>query len=90
MQIVTFLGVIMMLVGVVFGIIAIVQKCMGLAVTGFTTVILLQVFIGAVIMLSLGIIGFYIAKIYTELKHRPRYIVSEICGPDDGNVVKIR
>lgn len=90
MQIVTFLGVIMMLVGVIFGVIALVQKCMGLAVTGFTTVILLQVFIGAVIMLSLGIIGFYIAKIYTELKHRPRYIVSETCGADGGNVVKTR
>ena len=34
--------------------------------------------IGSAIMISLGIIGYYIAKIYEEVKHRPRYIVSKI------------
>ena len=33
-------------------------------------------------MISLGIIGYYIAKIYEEIKGRPRYVVSETCGKD--------
>jgi dolichol-phosphate mannosyltransferase len=48
----------------------------GHAVEGFTTVILLILLIGSVIMISLGIIGYYIARIYNEVKARPRYIIS--------------
>ena len=43
---------------------------------GFTTVILLILIIGSIIMISLGIIGYYIAKIYEEVKGRPRYLIS--------------
>lgn len=80
MQIVTILGGIMLIVAVVFGAIALVQKCIGVALGGFTTLILLLLFTGSIIMLSLGIIGFYIARIYEEIKGRPRYIISEECG----------
>ena len=80
MQIVTYLGLLMLAVAVIFGVTALVQKIQGVALGGFTTVILLQLFIGAIIMISLGIIGFYIARIYTEAQHRPRFIVSETCG----------
>ena len=45
------------------------------AETGFSTVILLLLFIGSGIMLSLSIIGLYIAKIYDEVKGRPRYLI---------------
>ena len=37
-------------------------------------------FKGGAVLVSLGIIGFYIARIYTEAQHRPRFIVSEACG----------
>ena len=40
--------------------------------------LLVLLLIGSAIMLSLGIIGYYIAKIYEEVKRRPRYIVSRI------------
>lgn len=43
----------------------------GSAVPGFTTVILLQIIIGSILMIGLGIIGVYIAKIYEEVKKRP-------------------
>ena len=36
--------------------------------------------IGSVLMICLGIIGYYIAKIYEEIKDRPRYIVADECG----------
>jgi len=53
------------------------QYFMGEAVTGFSTVILLLLIISSLMMLALGIIGEYIAKIYEEVKGRPRYIVSK-------------
>jgi polyisoprenyl-phosphate glycosyltransferase len=47
-------------------------------------VILLELVIGGVLMISLGIIGTYIAQIYQEVKYRPRYIVAEtLTGPED-------
>ena len=45
--------------------------------TGYTTIIILILFIGGVIISLLGVIGEYIARIYTELKHRPIYIEKE-------------
>lgn len=53
------------------------MKFSGQAFTGFTTVIILILGIGSSIMISLGIIGIYISKIYDEVKGRPRYIISE-------------
>ena len=83
LHIVTVLGLIMLAVSVVLGIIALVQKISGVALGGFTTVILLLLFSASVIMISLGIIGYYIARIYDEIKGRPRYIISRICGRED-------
>ena len=80
LHIVTILGFIMAAVAVVFSVISLVQKFMGVALGGFTTVIVLLLFIGSVLMISLGIIGYYIARIYDEIKGRPKYIVSRVCG----------
>lgn len=77
MQLVLWFGVIIFIIGLVFSVIALVQKFMGNALEGFTTVIILLCFIGSIIMLALGIIGFYIAKIYEEVLQRPRYVISE-------------
>lgn len=83
MQIVTVLGVVMFLISVVLGTISFVQKMLGQALEGFTTVILIQLFSSSIIMISLGIIGYYIAKIYEEIKGRPRYIVADRCGANN-------
>ena len=80
MQFVTWLGILTLVISVVMGIQTLAKKFMGLALEGFTTVIIVQLFIGGVIMMSLGIIGHYIAKIYDEIKGRPRFIVSQRCG----------
>ena len=77
MQIVTVLGVLMFVLAFVLTVIAIVQYIAGTSVAGFTTVIILQCFTGSVIMIALGIIGYYISKIYDEVKGRPRFIISE-------------
>ena len=83
MQLVTVLGVVMLIASLVLGVEALYEKIIGVALDGFTTVILIQLFSGSIIMIRLGIIGYYIAKIYEEIKKRPRYIVSEICGETD-------
>ena len=80
LHLITILGMVMLVTALVFGIVALVQKIAGTALGGFTTVILLLLFASSLIMISLGIIGYYIARIYEELKGRPRYIISEICG----------
>lgn len=80
LHIVTVLGFIMAAVAVIFSIISLVQKFMGVALGGFTTVIVLLLFIGSVLMISLGIMGYYIARIYDEIKGRPKYIISRLCG----------
>ncbi len=56
------------------------MKFSGRAVEGFTTVILAVLFTGSVTMLSLGIIGAYLARIYEELKRRPNYVVRDRIG----------
>jgi dolichol-phosphate mannosyltransferase len=77
LQIVTFLGILFLLGAVLLGIQTLYMKFSGIAVGGFTTVILLLLITGSALMISLGIIGTYLAKIFEEVKHRPRYIVSE-------------
>ena len=76
MQFVTGAGVFMFLLAVVLGIQTLVHYFTGNAVEGFTTVILLLLLIGSILMISLGIIGYYISKIYEEVKGRPRYLIS--------------
>ena len=77
MQFVTFFGVLMFIVSFVLGVIALYQKITGVALGGFTTMILLQGFSASIIMISLGVIGYYLEKIYEEIKGRPRYIISK-------------
>jgi dolichol-phosphate mannosyltransferase len=71
------LGMLLMVFSVILGIETLVNYFLGVAADGFTTVILLLLIVGGCIMISLGIIGHYIARIYEEVKGRPRYIVSK-------------
>lgn len=77
MQVVTVLGCLTLLVALGFGIQTMVYWLSGKAASGFTTVILLLLFIGSILMISLGIIGYYISQIFTEMKGRPRYIITD-------------
>ncbi len=75
LQLVTVMGVISIVFSVILGIQTLVKYFCGTAVEGFTTVILLVLIIGGFIMVSLGIIGHYIGRIYEEIKGRPRFII---------------
>ena len=82
MQIVTVLGVLTLLLSLVLGVQTLVNWACGGAADGFTTVIILMLLIGSILMISLGIIGYYIAQIFIEVKARPRYLVARACGQE--------
>lgn len=86
LQLVTVFGVVSILGSVILFVQTLVRYFMGNSVEGFTTVILLILIIGGFIMLSLGIIGHYIARIYEEVKGRPKYIISQVTENVNGNV----
>ena len=77
MQFVTLFGLVVFIVGVLSTVEALVSYIRGTAQAGFTTVIILQCFTGSFIMFGLGIIGYYISKIYEEVKGRPKFIIEE-------------
>ncbi|MBH1939702.1 glycosyltransferase family 2 protein [Mobilitalea sibirica] len=74
---ITVLGILMFIGTIVLGVQTLIMKFSGRAMDGFTTVILLQLLIGSSIMISLGMIGIYLTKIYKEVKARPRYLISK-------------
>lgn len=78
--IVFWLGVIMGIGAVIMTIQTLYNFFSNQADPGFSTVILLQLFIGSAIMISLSIIGMYISKIYDEVKARPRYLIKSKRG----------
>lgn len=87
LQVVTVMGVVSIFFSVILAVQTLVRFLMGNSVEGFTTVILLILIIGGFLMLSLGIIGHYIARIYEEVKGRPKYIIRQVTGNVAGDVV---
>lgn len=77
LQIVTLMGLVFLLFALVFAVQTLYVYLSGNAVTGFATVIFLLLIIGSLLMISLGTIGEYLARIYEEVKERPRYLISQ-------------
>ena len=87
LQLVTVMGMVSILFSLVLFVQTLVKYLSGTSVEGFTTVILLVLIIGGFLMLSLGIIGHYVARIYEEVKGRPKYIISKVTDNVQGSVV---
>lgn len=83
LRIVTLLGMVTLVFGLGVAADAIISWANGLAVSGFATTIMTLLILGSFIMISLGIIGEYIAKIYDEIKARPVYLVETALGLAD-------
>jgi len=86
LHIITIMGSAFFVMAVVIGARTLYLFFLGTAVSGFATVILLQLLIGGALMISLGIIGEYLARIYIEVKRRPRYVASDVVGWDDKQI----
>lgn len=87
LRIVSVLGVLTFVLALAVGTDAVISWMRGLAVSGFATIIITLLLIGSFIMISLGVIGEYIAKMYDELKQRPPFIIDEVRSnglTDDG------
>jgi polyisoprenyl-phosphate glycosyltransferase len=80
LHLVTLAGVAFTLFSIVVGVQTLVRWLMGDAIQGFTTVILLLLIQGSFVLLGLGIMGEYLARIHEEVKARPRYVVSRRTG----------
>lgn len=76
LQLVTLAGGVFFVFAVLLGAQTLYLKLAGRAVSGFATVILLELIIGSSLMISLGIVGEYLARVYEEVKGRPRYVVT--------------
>jgi dolichol-phosphate mannosyltransferase len=76
LQFVTFAGAFFLFFSLAFGLYTLALQFAGKSVTGFATIILLLLIIGSLLMISLGIVGSYLARIYEEVKKRPRYVIA--------------
>jgi glycosyltransferase involved in cell wall biosynthesis len=89
LRIVTFLGFITLIFGFAVASEALWSWVQDQAVSGFTTMIITLLLLGSFIMISLGIMGEYIAKVYDEIKARPAFLIAESVGFDsDANTAK--
>lgn len=77
LYLVSYAGAAFFVIGVLLGIQTLWVKISGSAVDGFTTVIILLLGIGGMIMVNLGVIGLYLSRIYDEAKARPQFVVGE-------------
>lgn len=80
LHLITGCGAASFLAALIAGIVSIVRLAMGRVVTGLTGAVILLLFLSGLIMVGLGIIGYYLGNIYMEIQDRPRFIVSETCG----------
>ena len=77
LQLITGFGIFVALVSFLGCLWALITALCGKTVAGWASMTCIVCFVGGVQLISLGIIGEYIGKIYLETKHRPRYIISE-------------
>lgn len=80
LRLLTFLGISIVLCAVLFSLYVLVVKIIdpGYFLAGFPTIVLLILFFGGIQLLSLGIIGEYVGRIYEEIKRRPLYFVDSV------------
>lgn len=80
LQIVTAFGFAALAAAFLLSVLAIVDACRGTALTEFRILMLVTLYMGACLMLGMGMIGYYLGRVFTEAQHRPRYLVSKRCG----------
>lgn len=78
LQMILGLGIIILIISICIMIYSLIVKIMGNTVAGWTFIVISIWFIGGLQMISIGVIGEYIGKIYYETKARPRYIIEEV------------
>ena len=80
LHLISWLGITVSVLSFAGALVSVVQKLLGMTVAGWASTTCVICFVGGVQLVSLGIIGEYVGKIYMEVKDRPRYIIAERCG----------
>lgn len=71
------LGILLLILDVAMSIYVFISYFGHAAIPGWTSLMLSVWFLGSIILIALGVVGEYIGKIFVEVKHRPRYYISE-------------
>ena len=88
LQIISLIGFIIFLISIAIGIFTLVEYFKGNNIPGYTTSIFVSLLMGGVTLVSLGVMGEYIGKIYMETKHRPRYMIDSVVIRETGTTEK--
>ena len=77
----TFLGMFFAVLGFIYAMVIVVQKCLGIiGVAGWSSIIALMLIIGGCVLVMLGLIGEYVGRIYICINDSPQYVIKEIKG----------
>jgi glycosyltransferase involved in cell wall biosynthesis len=86
LKVATYIGLFTAIIAVVYGILIIGRTILfGNPVPGYPSLLVIMLFLGGVQLVSLGIIGEYVGRIFNETKQRPLYLVDAIL-PAQGDV----
>ncbi|OPA79122.1 glycosyltransferase [Paenibacillus selenitireducens] len=89
-RLVTVSGFLFFGVSILAGIYSVLSKLSGNVVTGWTSLMLSLWFIGGMVLISLGLLGEYVGKIYKEVKHRPLYLIEQELYSLTGSLMKAK
>lgn len=80
----SFIGACISLISFIYAIYIMIDTLVtGISVPGYATIIVAIMFFGGIQLLSIGILGEYVARIFNEVKQRPQYIIAEKQGFDE-------
>ena len=83
LMIVPVLGVVMLVIAVILGVEAVFSRLAGNSISGFATLEITILFAASMIMIGLGVIGQYMARMFDEIKGRPVCLISRSIGMND-------
>ncbi|MGN0529155.1 MAG: glycosyltransferase family 2 protein [Eubacterium sp.] len=79
-----YVGFISALLSVIYLIIVVIEKlCFGISVPGYATIVVLLLFLGGTQLFCMGLLGEYLAKVFTQVKNRPIFILKDYLTKDD-------
>ncbi len=82
LRLIVFLGAIVFLLSLLMLVWSLIERIMGTVVSGWTSLMFSVWMLGGLQLLSLGVLGEYVGKIYSEVKHRPRFIIERVLDED--------
>lgn len=88
LRLISWIGAGVFFISSILALFALYHALIGEVVPGWASVTIPLYLLGGILMLSIGIVGEYVGKIYIEVKERPRYLIDDICSYKDNNLKK--